>query len=441
MGQKMSMELTIEMQWERLSEGTPEERACFGMLRFLNNGIALSEGIDGFVNSSRQGPLVSGYPLAEWLAWNWWRLTGEPKREHTTHDWSFAHRLCTIGEGYLWPNITIFSDRERTLLIAKPTQPKGFSAFRYTTDHTLVLPSRVFEAALELFLGQIQSRLREYAIPETHFDRTWEDVCVERRDSKLVARRRIEALLGVDPDEGNPARVEQLLADATPLGPEAVQELAANQVPEKDCPTAAVLRALAENQGSEAKSKDRVQLDTRGLPPCEQIPAWQRGYLAADALRKQQRLGYEPVNNRQLAEMYGVDERILAWAASTEHPGLSFSLESRNANTERIVLRSKWETSRRFNLARLLGDKLMSGLNEPLSPATDAFTYRQKLQRAFAAELLCPFEALDEMLKGDYSSEAREDAAGYFQVSERTITTLLVNRNRLDRDFLENEAA
>jgi hypothetical protein len=45
------------------------------------------------------------------------------------------------------------------------------------------------------------------------------------------------------------------------------------------------------------------------------------------------------------------------------------------------------------------------------------------------------------MLKGDYSSEAREDAAGYFQVSERAITTLLVNRNRLDRDFLENEAA
>jgi hypothetical protein len=441
MGEKMSREFSIDMQWENLSEGSPEERACFGMLRFLNNGIAISEGIDGFVNCSRQGPLVSGYPLAEWLAWNWWRLTGEPRREHSTSDWAFAHRLSTIGEGYLWPNITIFSDRERTVVIAKPTQPKGFSAFRFTTDYALVLPSRVFETAVELFLGQIQGRLREKAIPETNFDRIWAEICVERRDSNLAARRRIEALLGIEPDEGDQAQVEQLLADAGQLGSEAVQELAASQVPEKHLPTAEELTRLAEKQGAEARSSDRMQLEIEDLPPCEQVPAWQRGYQAADALRKKERLGYKPINNRQLAEMCGVSEQILSRKASTEQPGFSFSLESEGAVTERIVLRSKWQPNRRFNLARLLGDKLTSGCSEPLSPATDTYTYRQKLQRAFAAELLCPFEALEDVLRGDYSPEAREDAANHFKVSERTVTTLLVNHKRLDRDFLEDEAA
>jgi Zn-dependent peptidase ImmA (M78 family) len=59
------------------------------------------------------------------------------------------------------------------------------------------------------------------------------------------------------------------------------------------------------------------------------------------------------------------------------------------------------------------------------------------VQRAFAAELLCPFEALEEKLAGDLSADAREDAARYFNVSERAVTTVLVNNHRLDRDYLE----
>lgn len=103
------------------------------------------------------------------------------------------------------------------------------------------------------------------------------------------------------------------------------------------------------------------------------------------------------------------------------------------------MLRSKWETGRRFELARLLGDRHTNGLKERLLPATRAYTYRQKLQRAFAAELLCPFSALEEKLAGDYSAEARADAAHHFAVSERTVTTLLVNHRRLDPDYLDRD--
>lgn len=103
-----------------------------------------------------------------------------------------------------------------------------------------------------------------------------------------------------------------------------------------------------------------------------------------------------------------------------------------------VVLRSQWETGR-LELARLLGDRLTNGLKERLLPATRTYTYRQKLQRAFAAELLCPFAMLEEKLAGDYSSEAREDAAHDFMVSERTVTTLLVNHRRLGRDDMDGD--
>jgi hypothetical protein len=86
-------------------------------------------------------------------------------------------------------------------------------------------------------------------------------------------------------------------------------------------------------------------------------------------------------------------------------------------------------TGRRFELARILGDQIASGLDEHMIPVTRSHTYRQKLQRAFAAELLCPFEALDAFLDGDYSAQGCEDAAQHFKVSEQAVWTLLINND------------
>ena len=63
------------------------------------------------------------------------------------------------------------------------------------------------------------------------------------------------------------------------------------------------------------------------------------------------------------------------------------------------------------------------------------------MQRAFAAEFLSPFQAVEEFLAGDYSTETQDDAARHFNVSERTIRTLLVNHGRIERDELDGETA
>lgn len=67
--------------------------------------------------------------------------------------------------------------------------------------------------------------------------------------------------------------------------------------------------------------------------------------------------------------------------------------------------------------------------------------YRQKAQRSFAAELLCPFDAIMEMLRGDCSGENLSDIAERFQVSELTIRTQLVNHKILEREDIESELA
>ena len=99
----------------------------------------------------------------------------------------------------------------------------------------------------------------------------------------------------------------------------------------------------------------------------------------------------------------------------------------------RAVLRSTRKTGRRFEVARLLADSLVVPTDDRLRPATGAYTYRQKMQRAFAAELLCPVQSLVGFLEEDFSEDAREEAAERFGVSPLAVTWVLVNHDYLDR--------
>jgi hypothetical protein len=429
--------LNISAEWERLDEGDPEERACFAALGIECDGRWLTEVLDGFVNRIRQAPLLSAYHLAEWLAWNWWRLRWEPRSNAS--EWPFAHRLTTIGHGYVWPNITIYSDGERTALIAKPTQPRPATVFRYIGDFGAIVPSGVFEDAVDRFLGQVLGKLQVERIADKNLHRVYADLIEERQDRDTARRRKLEALLGKDPDEADPAMIERLVADAGLLGEQAVEELAADSAGGGPLLTADTIRQIAEGGGFAASPRQAVRL-SRGtrLSSRHEVPAWLLGAQAARALREQQNLGRHPIGDAVLTELAGVDERALASGAAAGK--ISFALD-RNQIDGRVVLHSGWLTGRRFQLARLLADRLVAPPPGRLHAATRAYTYRQKMQRSFAAEFLSPFEAVDEMLAGDYSAEAQQDAAEHFQVSDRIILTLLVNHRRLEREELDDDLA
>ncbi|WP_295436505.1 hypothetical protein [uncultured Thiodictyon sp.] len=433
----MSAELTIGLDWERLEEGLPEEKSCFGMLQVCFGNILLTEGQDGFIDCARRGPLVSGYHLAEWLAWNWWRLTREPRPDAPNSDWHFAHCLGTVGAGYLWPNITIASDRQRTLVIAKPTRPQGFSAFRFTAHRTLVMPTSGFESALDLFMGQIQGKLRADRVAPTNFDQIWTEVLAERADPDTASQRELEAVLGYDADEGDAGQVRQLLGDADDLGHDAIIEIAADHRPGHGLPTAAEIRSWATDFGRDTRPADIPRITGLDLRARSTTPAWRQGYQGARTLREQHGLAHEPLPDKRLAELCAVSPEILEPAQPSP---LAFVLDDDSHRAGRVVLRSNYPTGRRFELARLLGDRIAGALDEHLIPVTRSHTYRQKLQRAFAAELLCPFEALEAFLDGDYSEQARDDAAQHFNVSERAVWTLLVNNDRLERNALDDDA-
>ena len=440
MASESQFELAFSLDPETLDEGSAEEKAGFGTIKVVADGHCLTEGFDGHAGSYREGPLVSGYHLAEWLVWNWWRLRWEPPRPHAhrTPEWALAHRMSTIGEGYVWPNVTIDSDGFRTVLTSERSSGRNngpFRPFRYFGGPTAVVPANCLESAIDRFASDVLERLGEARLDDTNLHRLWRDLRTEREDPAVSRFRRLEALLGRDPDEADAKEVEHCLADAADLGEDALEEVAAGTEPRAqgpiDMPSAKRIEEIAKRQGFDAKPADAVRLDSgAGLPVWGEVEAWRVGKAAANTVRHQEKLDAGPIANARLAELAGTTARVIS-EYTRRSDELAFALD-RNGEGARIALRSKWETGRRFDLARLFGDRLFGG-SRRLFPATQAYSYRQKAQRTFAAELLSPFEEVDDMLDGDTSDERQEGIARHYQVSPMTIRTLLVNNGRIPR--------
>ena len=443
----MNGQLTVSLSPEVLNSGSPEERATFGLFAVTANDHLLTSGEDVVQKELRHGPYVSGYPIAEWLAWNWWRLRweiGRPSDEDAILHWDFAHRMSTIGEGYVWPNITIFSDGMQSFLVSEPSLSPEKVLFRYSgAPGRQRVPAANLEAAIDGFVEGILDRLESATVRESNLHRLWTDLKREREDSELARFRRLEAQLGHEPDEADENEVRLYLADATELGEEALGEIAADAVLSGG-DSGSMFRAvdftqIAQTNGFDANPSDAIELNnTTDIPAPMQVEAWSLGERCAKEIRGQEKLDGQPIDDKTLTAFAGIAGDAIS--LETREPGtmpISFALDGGNGHS-RVALRSRRNTGRRFDLARLIGDRMMctrfSGSPEPLLPATRASSYRQKMQRAFAAELLSPFAFVNDMMGGDYSEEKQNEVAEYFKVSPMTIQTQLVNHRRIDRD-------
>ena len=439
----MPNDLTISLTPEVLDTGSPEERATFGLLALTANDRLLTQGIDTDSEVLRQGPYVPGYPLAEWLVWNWWRIRwefGRPSDGIAASRWNFAHQMPTVGNSYVWPNITVSSDGVSAFVQSRPSSSPEAVLFRFLgTNHREEVSALALEEAIESFANDVLSRLEVDGLRETNLHRLWDDLLTERADPELARYRKLEALLGYDPDEADEGAVRHRLDDAAALGEEAMGELAADATTLYDNPLKCMawskdLSDIAERRGFDANLRTGFSLaDTASTSKPGAVQAWRLGEQLARNVRRQAALDGERISNGLLAEFAGTTAAAIS-ETEQHSSSISFAL-NRCDERARVSLRSKWVTGRRFDLARLLGDRLaytqISKLSEGLSPATRSFSYRQKMQRAFAAELLSPIVAVDEMLKGDYSEEKQTEVATYFKVSPMIVQSQLVNHGRI----------
>ena len=438
----MSGSLNISLSFEALDSGSPEEQATFGLFAMTVNDRLFTQGIETDSNVVRHGPHVSGYALAEWLVWNWWRIRwefGRPREAEAARRWDFSHQMLTVGDGYVWPNIVISSDGINAFFTSRQTSNPNTVLFRYLGAYRReVVSALVLEEAIDEFVADILARLEDNGLPETNLHCLWRDLTTERASEEFTRYRRLEALLGFDPDDADEGAMGRRLEDAAHLGERALEELAADAILDDDplngMAWSQEIIDVAGQRGFDARPSDAIELeDTEDVPHPGTVEAWRLGEGIAHKVRLQEDLDGERVSNEELAQFAGT----VSDAISDTHrrsQNFSFALDEREGPA-RVSLRSRWVTGRRFELARLIGDRLVNTqiyqTDETLFPATRSYSYRQKMQRAFAAELLSPFAAVDEMAAGDYSEEKQNEIARYFKVSPMTLQAQLVNNGRL----------
>ena len=402
------MSLSIKASWHRVpsrpssQQGAsvaargPSPSALEDVADLLTTAV-LTLAVDGSVltrmiddrQDTHDGPRVSAYRFAEWLVWNWWRIRWEPGRGdgENTLSWRQAHETASIGGGWLWPRLEFDSDGQSVAIRTRgstpsPTEPVGY----LIDDPERYVRAQDFETGVDDFLRSVLSRLADKRVRKgvqwpngarMPLRAMWDELQEERSDLKTSMHRRIEALLGHSPDEAPAGLVEQLLADARRLGESAAGEVAAEASLGTTLLTAEKFSAIADAHGVEISKQFATPMtdSTRTLMesgmPGTPMAAWEVGENAARAFRASCNVGDGPLSDATLSDLCGV--RSFAFQSRRAKVPMAFTL-SEKGTRRRMVFRANVLTGRRFEAARLLGDKMLVRNSDRLQPGhTDAY--------------------------------------------------------------------
>ncbi len=420
-------ELKFDFEWAAAGHDVPELANTMAELALHVGNVNLTRNDNIWAKSVRDSVLVSAYPLAMWLASSWWRLNFEPLPAHgkpPTVDWRMAHEIGAANHGFVWPKVVFASDCEIMQIWAEPSNATIHQSVKYLNglDAHASVKFAEFQRSVTGFVESVITRLEAVDCKNSDLYKLWQLIQEETADPKIADYRKLEAELGYDPDECP----DKLMAKAKKLeqrmGAEALTELApVYGRAAGDEPLNAIDDMIA-GPGLTGKP-DMPQLtkskSATGLP-------WQRAVAAAKELRQCLSNEEAAIDNKQLYGLLGLSEDdVESWEPVTRSSA-TIAIPAKGEDFK-FVPRKKHPQAKRFELARLLGDFVLTSNSHHWLTSTDLSTSRQKYQRAFAAEFLCPIDALTGFLEGDYSETAIEEAADHFQVSQTTVDSLLKN--------------
>lgn len=434
----MSNSFEIQHRWLPGAPDAALDGIARAELSVIVNGTCVTEVESRLDNDARSAVRLSALQMANWFAGNWWRLCWEPEQHSPSLDWKMSHHLASAGDGYLWPDLIFSSDGETMLVRSIPSPNSSKEPIRYLRDYSGVIEIASFEHTVDNFVAATIDRLQDEVpgktgLSDIDLPELWKIIADERNDPAMYELRQLEARLGYDPGEAP----EQILAGLYELrlnyGAAAVQEMAAAS---KDLALSHLeeLREGIQKYATPIRIADCDLIRQEHIQMLDQssVP-WQRGMQAAQIARKKWGFQHGPVTTTDMSNIFGIN---ITDYQSVQLP-VSAGLRHRSAGSMYISLNQPRLTGRRFALARLAADHFAAPEEDKLLPLTSARTSRQKFQRAFAQEFLCPIDELIDFLGvAAPDNDDIDDAAAHFGVSPLTIRTTLVNKGVMERELL-----
>src|SRR5690554_30895 len=431
--------MQFTLKWHPTQPQLPaEELATFAELSLLVNNTSLFRNEDLLEQRFiQEGINIGSYPLALWLVVNWWRLRWEAALPANTTamqkiDWQMSHSLGAVGQGYYWPDLTFASDTQSIHLQLKLHQDK-IGGIRYLEAYSGKITAQQFETAVFKLIEQTLEQLNSKGLKNTDLHQAWADLKEDLNQADRFRYRQLEAQLGFDQNEGELNYITKLLEVENQFGHSAVDEVTQAEKNK----TLEVLQAV-KNQLNQSKSLISFEnTQVKNNTSDKTLQPWVAGQKAAQELRNNWAINSGFISNEQLADRLMASKNLWQELSTSE---VNLAAAQAEANkTAKVILGKTRPFAQRFMLARIIGDYLYTASGEKILVCTTGKTYRQKYQRAFAQELLCPYAALIERLGTvEPDDEAISEAAEYFLVSPLVVNTVLVNKGHLPSTQLED---
>ena len=433
-------DLIFQLDWIPYPEGIMEYSDTVARLGIIAGPHCLTRNEDIDSSTVRDHITVALHPLAEWFAWSWWRLLYEPlpnPQEPPPHDWRMSHEIVAVGEGYVWPAISFATDGESVQISARAFADKC-APMKYLTDTQAPVSVSMdrFQSSVSSFMEKVLARLSEHGKGESDLAGLWRLTQSEMADEKIRRLRRLEAEMGYDPEECPEGLLRQAIVLADKLGETTLRELApaySKRDIDTDSEADADLDAIKTLTGQNGlMGTPQIGKGDFGRMADNALP-WQRAVEAARRLRKSLDMDGQPIANSRLYGLLGLTENMVEGWTPTGKAKASVAGRKPDGAMN-YVSRKKHPIGKRFEFARFIADHAY-GVNSDRPRwlvATDLSTSRQKFQRAFAAEFLCPIESLVDYMEHDFSETAVEDAANHFAVSEVTVNASLMNNGHIE---------
>jgi len=446
-------ELKITWEWEPAeSVRTPEHRATWARIeiRIGSDLVTLVE--DRGSGSSRRSIYCPLYPLAEWVAYNWWFLqAGTRPSNFLAQDGVLAasawrplpatlrehHSIRASGDGFAWPDLLIVPDDSETRLVWGDDSVHSSRwpiSFLTRGDHWV--RSVQVQRELELVVTGTLTRLAEQGVAGTVLEKEW--AAIQQTDPDEAEYCRAAARLGLDPYSDAAPYEPGILQAAETLSGQVLTDFLNAVSPEHIEGALAWIssvrpaidgrqplsRGLEGTLSPEADTIQELRAVARRHSASVSTFPWVVGYEQARAVRGQitadskTRLAVGRYIAAIVRKAPDVSLQALGAGASHSHPLV-------------VIGQNRPATSKRFTLSRALWHYLWD--DSPLFMITAAHTYRQRVERAFAAELLAPAEGIAQLLESPPEAASQEELE---QIAQRYGVSSMVIEHQLRNHLL-----
>lgn len=435
-------ELKIRWEWEPGESARVREHAATWARIEIWVGadcVTLVEDVES--GSSRRSIYCPLYPLAEWIAYSWWSLQvdARPAREfgfrwpginsdqQKSHSRLRRHSIRASGDGFLWPSLLIVPEGKHTRIAwQRDGTASAGRPIRFLTQGEVFANHESVMRELSLLVLEVLTRLAEQGIDGTPLQKEWDAISRTTPEERLYCIA--AARLGLDPYSEAEPYESSILQAADRFSGNMLDDFLDAVEPDHIDSALDWLDAVDRIiRGSSAGPQRGVIRELRRevrkqLSPQTIFP-WETGWRQAELVRnlldvnKTKSLDLRTYVNDRRRKLS--DRGLLAAGAPVE-----------KFDPIVVIGHTRAETSRRFTLARALWHYLWGDENA-LFLVTTAYTDRQKIERAFAAELLAPADGIAQLLETEpeaASSEDIEQVAQHFRVSPTVIQHQVQNQ-------------